>query len=62
MLALDPASTTFYYDTWPGWVLVGLRILILGYFAWSVWRQWQEENHPNKVRYPGHDAHFFSSP
>lgn len=49
---MNPASVTFYYDSWPGWILVGLRFLILAFLVISVRTTWMEENHPNKACTP----------
>lgn len=48
---MPPSTTTFYYDSWPGWVIVGFRFLVLAFVGEAVRTTWLEENHPNKVRY-----------
>jgi hypothetical protein len=36
MFALDPATTLFVYASVPGWILNGVRFLVLVYFVWAL--------------------------
>jgi predicted membrane channel-forming protein YqfA (hemolysin III family) len=48
---VDPASTIYYYDTVPGYLIISLRVVVLGYFCYNIYQSWRAENHPVKRRF-----------
>jgi hypothetical protein len=48
---VDPASTVYYYDTVPGYLIITLRIFVLVYFSYNIYESWRAENHPIKRRF-----------
>eukprot|EP01121_Diplochlamys_sp_Union-15-3_P022340 TRINITY_DN9471_c0_g1_i2.p1 TRINITY_DN9471_c0_g1~~TRINITY_DN9471_c0_g1_i2.p1 ORF type:complete len:425 (-),score=30.17 TRINITY_DN9471_c0_g1_i2:17-1291(-) len=47
----DPASTSYFYDSVPGFIVVLIRILTLCWFVYCLWRTYNLESLPEKRRF-----------
>jgi len=50
-VGLDPASTTYVYETVPGIIILCIRVLTMAWFLFCLRGSFLDESHPNKRRF-----------